>query len=229
MEPSIKLAACKCNYYYMISMYCSRRTFQSFVLLSLGALLMVGCTKTANYSELKVDDIIVAMGDQFTAGTGSSERFSYPSLLAKETKATILNLGQPGRSAGDVMSSLKPTLDSGHVKLVVLTIGFNDLQQGSDLRFLTGYLTEVITTLERYKIPLMLVGIPALPYKGSNNPHPVFDQLAGSYKFIYEPNAFIDVLKTPGNMETPSQFTAEGYRVFAENIEARLRLEGFLR
>ena len=171
----------------------------------------------------------MAIGDQFTAGTGSSEKFSYPSLLAKETEATVLNLGRQGRSAGDVMSALKPALDAGRVKVVVLTIGFNDLQQGSDLRFLTGYLTEVITTLERYKVPLMLVGIPALPYKGHNKPHPVFDKLAASYKFIYEPNAFIDVLKTPENMETPSQFTADGYRVFAANIEARLRAEGFLR
>jgi lysophospholipase L1-like esterase len=169
------------------------------------------------------------VGDQFTAGTGASERFSYPRILEKETKATILNLGQSGRGAGDVMAVLKPALNSSRVKLVVLTIGFNDLQQGSDLRFLTGYLTETISTLERYKIPLMLVAIPALPYKGASNPHPVFDQLASSYKFIYEPNAFIDVLKTPANMETPSQFTAEGYRVFASNIEVRLRKEGFLR
>lgn len=208
-------------------MYLTRRSLYS--LLFLGVALMVGCTKTANYPELVSGDIIIALGDQFTAGTGSSERFSYPGLLAKETDATIVNLGKAGRSAGDIMAALKPALDAGRVKLVILTIGFNDLQQGSDLRFLTGYLTEAVTTLERHKVPLMVVGIPALPYKGSNNPHPVYDQLAASYKFIYEPNAFIDVLKTPANMETPSQFTAEGYRVFAANLEARLRVEGFLR
>lgn len=200
-----------------------------YLVLLLGAVFISGCTKSANYPELVSGDIIVALGDQFTAGTGASERFSYPGLLGKETDATILNLGQSGRSAGDILAVLKPVLDTKRVKLVILTIGFNDLQQGSDLRFLTGYLTETISILERHKIPLMLVGIPALPYKGANNPHPVFDQLATNYKFIYEPNAFINVLKTTDNMETPSQFTAEGYRVFAANIEARLRVEGFVR
>ena len=128
-----------------------------------------------------------------------------------------------------MMGVLTPLLGDGRVKLVILTIGFNDLQQGSDLRFLTGYLNEVATVLERRKIPLMIVGIPALPYKGATKPHPVYEQLASNFKFVYEPNAFINVLQSPENMETPSQFTAEGYRVFAENIEARLKTEGFIR
>lgn len=208
-------------------MHISRHWLYSLVLLS--TVLLVSCTRTYNYPELASGDVVVAIGDQFTAGTGSSARFAYPELLSKSTYAEVVNLGKAGRGAADVMGVLKPALEKGHVKLVILTIGFNDLQQGGDLRFLSGYLNETATTLERYKVPLMLVGIPALPYKGANAPHPVYDQLAAGYKLIYEQNAFIDVLKNTGNMETPSQFNADGYRVFAENIEARLRKEGFIR
>lgn len=208
-------------------MYLTRRSLYSLLFVSIA--FLAGCTKASGYSELSAGDVVLAVGDQFTAGTGASERFSYPGLLAKETNASIINLGKAGRGAGDIMPVLKPALEAGKVKLVILTIGFNDLQQGSDLRFLTGYLTETIATAEQYKVPLMIIGIPALPYKGSTKPHPVFEQLASGNRFIYEPNAFIDVLKSSDNMETPSQFTAEGYRVFAENIGARLRLEGFLR
>lgn len=197
--------------------------------LPLSVVFFSGCTRPTNYPELIAGDIVLAVGDQFTAGTGTSERFSYPELLATSTDAKILNLSRAGRGAADIMSVLTPALNGGRVKLVILTVGFNDLQQGNDLRFLTGPLTEIINMLERRKVSLMLIGIPALPYKGASKPHPVFEQLAENYKFIYEPNAFIAVLKTPENMETPSQFTADGYRVFSERIEARMRAEGFLR
>lgn len=208
-------------------MYLNRRLLYSLLLLSVIA--FSGCTRTTNYPELIAGDLVLAVGDQFTAGTGASERFSYPELLALSTDAKILNIGRAGRGAADIMNVLTPALDGGRVKLVILTVGFNDLQQGNDLRFLTGHLTEIVGMLERRKVPLMLIGIPALPYKGASKPHPVFEQLAENNKFIYEPNAFISVLKTPGNMETPSQFTADGYRVFSERIEARMRAEGFLR
>lgn len=204
-----------------------RRLLCSLFLLSMA--FFSGCTRSTNYPELIAGDVVLAVGDQFTAGTGASERFSYPEVLAKSTNAKILNLSRAGRGAADIMNVLTPALNGGSVKLVILTVGFNDLQQENDLRFLTGHLTEVIGMLERRKVPLMLIGIPALPYKGASKPHPVFEKLVENYKFIYEPNAFITVLKTPGNMETPSQFTADGYRVFSEQIEARMRAEGFLR
>lgn len=207
-------------------MHLTRR--QLLPLLLLGMIIFSGCKRSNNYSELVAGDVVLAVGDQFTAGTGVSERFSYPELLALSTDAKILNIARAGQSAADVMNVLKPALND-RVKLVILTVGFNDLQQGQDLRFLTSYLIEIISTLERRKVPLMLIGIPALPYKGSSKPHPVFEQLAENYKFIYEPNAFITVLKTQVNMETPRQFTADGYRVFSESIEARMRAEGFLR
>lgn len=204
-----------------------RRLLCSLFLLSMA--FLSGCTRSTNYPELIAGDVVLAVGDQFTAGTGASERFSYPELLAISTNAKILNLARAGRGAADIMNVLTPALDGGRVKLVILTIGFNDLQQGNDLRFLTGHLTEIIGMLERRKVPLMLIGIPGLPYKGASKPHPVFEQLAESYKFIYEPNAFIAVVKIPENMETPRQFSADGYRVFSERIEARMRAEGFLR
>lgn len=213
--------------YHIKHMHTSRLWLYTLVLFS--TVFLASCTKTYNYPELVSGDVVLAIGDQFTAGTGASERFSYPELLSKSTYARVMNLGKAGRGTADVMSVLKPALDAGHVKLVILTIGFNDLQQGGDIRFLSGYLNETATTLEKYKVPLMLVGIPALPYKGAGAPHPVYDQLASGYKMVYEQNAFINVLKNSANMETPSQFNADGYRVFAENIEERLRSEGFIR
>lgn len=208
-------------------MHINRRTCYSLLLLSMT--FLVACTRSYNYPELVSGDVVLTVGDQFTAGTGASARFAYPDLLAQSTNARVINLGRAGSGAADIMRVMRPALAGGRVKLVVLTIGFNDLHQGADLRFLKGYLTEAATVLDRMKIPLMLVGIPALPYKGASKPHPVYDDIAASYKLIYEPSAFIEVLKVPQNMETPAQFTADGYRVFAENIEERLRAEGFLR
>lgn len=208
-------------------MHFTRRSLCSLLLS--GMVIFAGCTRSTNYPELVAGDVVLAIGDQFTAGTGVSARFSYPELLAASTDAKILNLARSGQSASDIMNVIKPALEGARVKLVILTIGFNDLQQGNDLRFLTSHLTEIISLLESRKIPLMLIGIPAYPYKGSKQPHPIFEKLSENYKFIYEPNAFIKVLKMPENMETPNQFNADGYRVFSESIEARLRIEGFLR
>lgn len=206
------------------------RTIFSGVLV-IAAIFLSGCMQATNHIELGPRDVVLAVGDQFTAGTGASSQFAYPEVLGKATKATVINLGQAGRGSADTMPVLRPILAKNkNIKLIILTIGFNDLLQGSDLRFLTGYLAEATQEIEKAGIPLMLVGIPGLPHHKDSKPHPVYSTLASNYpKLIWEPNALIKAMRDPENMETPSQFNADGYRVFAENIEARLKKEGFIR
>ena len=200
-------------------------------LLVCASMLLSSCMQDYNYPELLEGDIVIALGDQFTAGTGASTAFSYPSVLAKSTNALIINAGRAGRGSSDIMAALSPLLvEHPNVKLVILSIGFNDIQQGTDLRFLRTYISEVILLLEKHKIPMILVGMPKLPYKAGASAHPIYELLASSgERVMYEPRAFTSVLNTQANLETPSQFTATGYRVLAENIEARMKKEGFIR
>ena len=79
-------------------MFITRRSLS--LLLLLGVAFFAGCTRNYNYPELVAGDVVVALGDQFTAGTGASERFSYPDLLSKSTNAKVINMGRAGRGAG---------------------------------------------------------------------------------------------------------------------------------
>ena len=76
-------------------MFITRRSLS--LLLLLGVAFFAGCTRNYNYPELVAGDVVVALGDQFTAGTGASERFSYPDLLSKSTNAKVINMGRAGR------------------------------------------------------------------------------------------------------------------------------------
>ena len=192
---------------------------------------LLGCFSNYRYAELGAEDVVLAVGDQFTSGGNVSESFRYTSVLGKSTSAKILNLGQSGAS---VMSTV-PILKSGlsnytNVRLIIVNVGYNDMLRGVDSRFVTAAFMELFREAQRANVPLLLVGIPTLPYvKGRDKPSALFEELGSDPHVIYERDVFSMVLKDAANMESGNQFNADGYRVFAEGMEARLRKEGFIR
>ena len=117
-----------------------------------------------------------------------------------------------------------------NTRLVIVSLGYNDIIKGVDPRFVTSAFVELFREAQKAKVPVLLVGIPKLPYtKGNDKPTALFEELGANNHIIYEREAFAAVLREAENMESGNQFNADGYRVFAEELEARLRKEGFIR
>lgn len=80
----------------------------------------------------------LALGDSFTAGTGSSPDQAFPVRLAARLRArgaavTLENLGVNGYTTDDLVARELPRVASFAPTMVTLAIGANDLVRGSPL------------------------------------------------------------------------------------------------
>ena len=195
------------------------------------ALLLTACFANYHHAELGLNDVVLAIGDQFTAGGNVSESFRYTTVLSKNTNAQVINLGRSGAVVADAIPVLRANLAKyPTTRLVIVNIGYNDMLKGVDPRFVMAAFMELFREAQKAKVPLLLVGIPKLPYtKGNDKPSALFEEMGSDSHIIYEREAFSKVMRDAENMESGNQFNADGYRVFAEEMEARLRKEGFIR
>jgi lysophospholipase L1-like esterase len=80
----------------------------------------------------------LALGDSFTAGTGSRPADAFPSRLADRLRArgalvTLENLGENGYTTDDLVARELPSVATFAPTLVTLAIGANDIVRGSSL------------------------------------------------------------------------------------------------
>jgi lysophospholipase L1-like esterase len=109
--------------------------------LSLALVAVSACASTeaspgAQRSEAPVR--YLALGDSFTAGTGSKPADAFPARLAarlraRGTEVTLENLGVNGYTTEDLVARELPALKSFAPTLVTLAIGANDLVQNGAL------------------------------------------------------------------------------------------------
>lgn len=202
-----------------------------YIFVAASAMLLAGCFANYHHAELGPNDVVLALGDQFTSGGNVSESFRYTTVLGQNTNARIVNLGRSGAMVADAIPVLRENLAKHpNTRLVIVSLGYNDIIKGVDPRFVMSAFVELFREAQKAKVPVLLVGIPKLPYtKGNDKPTALFEELGANNHIIYEREAFAAVLREAENMESGNQFNADGYRVFAEELEARLRKEGFIR
>lgn len=99
--------------------------------VALFALLLSVCASAAPLRYL-------ALGDSFTAGTGSSPEHSFPSRLIARWKSfgrevDLRNVAVNGYRTDDVIAKELPELESLHPDVVSLAIGANDIVAGTSL------------------------------------------------------------------------------------------------
>ena len=200
--------------------------FKIFVGSVILALTLSGCMNDYNYSELDDSEIVIAVGDSFTAGAGTSANLTYPSVLGRLITQPMMTISSADATAADLVKPLMPYYDNPKVKLIILMAGFNDLNRGADLRYTTAAFTEIVKNAEKHKIAVMIIGMPS---PSTYEVHPFYYEIGAKLPVIFEANALVDVLKKESYRETPSKLNADGYRALAEKIEARLRKEGLIR
>jgi lysophospholipase L1-like esterase len=111
----------------------------------------------------------VALGDSLTAGVGAAlEKESYPYRLAERlaesrgAEVTLVNLGQPGATARDVLNDQVPQVVALHPDVVTLAIGINDMHNGvsdqefqKNLRGIVNSLSSTVKYLNVATIPFL--------------------------------------------------------------------------
>ena len=96
------------------------------ICLIAGYLLVSSSPDITNATPL--GDNIICFGDSLTFGTGASSGMDYPSQLSALTGLDVINSGVPGDTTRDALDRLERDVLSRSPRIVLITLGGNDLK-----------------------------------------------------------------------------------------------------
>jgi acyl-CoA thioesterase-1 len=178
--------------------------------------------------------VIVAFGDSLTS-IGEEDGASYPDFLQKDLlrdgfRYRVVNLGVGGNTTKDGLARVKDVL-AQRPALVIVGLGGNDGLRGEPVAQMRANLDQILATLVRAHIPLVLGGITLPPNYGVNYVrefNAVYPALAAKYHVPLLPFMLQGVFGMPGMMRADGIHpTDEGNQIVAKNylplVEAQLK------
>ncbi len=198
--------------------------------LRLGAaalLALAGCSKRERLAALPAGSTVLALGDSITFGTGATPESSWPSVLAASTGWRIVNAGVPGDTSGGALQRLPALLAEHRPALVIVSIGGNDFLRRLPEADTRGHLERIVAAARDAGAQVLLVGVPrptlAGALTGALSDHPLYEDVADALRTPLVGGLWAKVLGDERLKSDPIHANAEGYRVFAEALHARLR------
>lgn len=198
------------------------RTISALIVLVLFfSLFHSSCGKQPTIAPLRDDAVILAFGDSLTAGTGASEKTTYPAVLARLIGYTVINAGIPGETSAEGAERLATCLDRYAPDIVILCHGGNDILQKTDTKATIQNLRTMIETIQSRNISILLIGVPkpGLGLKAA----PFYKDIAHEYGIAYEGEALAEILSTPSLKSDYVHPNAEGYARLAGSVAALIQ------
>lgn len=106
---------------------------------------------------------IICFGDSLTYGTGAPHEQSYPAQLASMTGMTVINAGIPGDTTARALQRLERDVLTRSPRIVMITLGGNDLKKGVDKKTAFTNLKKIVTSIQA-KGALVVIGAIKLPF-----------------------------------------------------------------
>ena len=209
--------------------YITRRRFVQISALLAAAL--TACSKTAPHAALPEGSTILALGDSLTAGYGADATAAYPAVLAGLTGWQIINGGVSGNTSAQALARL-PALMRRQPQLVLVSIGGNDFLRKVPEADTRSNIRQIVQQIKAAGVPAVLVAVPYFTTGalfGRLREHPIYEELAAELNVALLKGAWAEVLGDKKLKSDQIHANAQGYRVFAENMWAFLKQQGFAR
>jgi acyl-CoA thioesterase-1 len=170
--------------------------------------------------------IIVAFGDSLTAGYGTDAGNSYPDFLEKDLNEKgflyhVVNAGISGNTTKDGLDRLDDVLALKPV-VVIVAFGGNDGLRGLPIDSTRRNLDQIVSTLQRAGIKVVLGGITLPPNYGPDyirQFNETYATLARQYHVPLLPFLLKNVYGVPGSMQADGiHATAQGNQQVARNL-----------
>lgn len=207
-------------------------TRRRFVQISaLLAAALTACSKTAPHAALPEGSTILALGDSLTAGYGADAEAAYPAVLAGLTGWQIINGGVSGNTSAQALARL-PALMRRQPQLVLVSIGGNDFLRKVPEADTRSNIRQIVQQIKAAGVPAVLVAVPYFTTGalfGRLSEHPMYEELAAELNVPLLKGAWAEVLGDKKLKSDQIHANAQGYRVFAENMWAFLKQQGFAR
>jgi acyl-CoA thioesterase-1 len=170
--------------------------------------------------------VIAAFGDSLTAGYGVEPGKSYPDFLQRRLDAAgykyhVVNLGVSGDTTTDGIQRL-PDVLAAKPELVILEFGGNDGLRGLPVATTRANLTQMIQTLQKTKIQILLAGMTLPRNYGSAYIHS-FEQIYVHLATQFHLHEIPFLLEGVGGHPDLTQAdgihpTAEGCEIVSDNV-----------
>lgn len=166
-----------------------------------------------------------------TAGHGVESSHAYPAYLQQLLNSRgysyhIANAGIDGNTTKDGVDRLKDVL-AQHPQIVVVEFGGNDGLRGLPLSSTRQNMDQIVSTLLKAKINVVLAGITLPPNYGPDyiqQFNGIYSDLARKYRVPLLPFLLKGVYGRPGSMQEDGiHATAKGNQQVAENVFQLIR------
>ena len=177
----------------------NRRTLLTRLIAAVAVALSLGAF-AAQAAPLK----IVAIGDSATAGWLVARKDAYPAELERQLRArghdvTVRNAGISGDTSAGALKRLDLAVDPD-TRLAVVELGTNDLRLRVPAAKMRTNLTEIVRTLQKRHIAVLLIGLGSLDLsdvaRATHVPYAQWKLPPGKYR-----------------ARDGAHFNAEGYRI----------------
>ena len=204
---------------------------RAFLLASLLALLAACSADKAE--SLPPGTMVLALGDSLTAGYGLTTGQAWPALLAEKTGWRIVNGGVSGDKTGDALARLPALLDEHAPKLVLVTLGGNDMLRKLPEEQTRGNLARILELIRSRNAQPVLLATPKPSVAGvvfqSLSPPSFYAEIAKERKVPLIADAIAEVLSDPELKLDQLHPNAEGHKALAGKAFDALRKLGYVR
>jgi lysophospholipase L1-like esterase len=166
-------------------------------------------------------DAVICFGDSLTAGTGSSPGMDYPSQLSGLLGIGVINAGHPGDTTGDALVRLDRDVLSQSPRIVLVTLGGNDLKNCIPREQAFANLKEIIGRIQD-KGALVVVGGIDIPLfgRGFNDG---YERVCRETGAVLIPDIYDGILGRDDLMSDPIHPNDKGYQIMAERFYTAMR------
>ena len=161
-------------------------------------------------------NIIISFGDSLTYGTGAAEGMDYPSQLSRMISIPIVNAGIPGDTTASALIRLEKDVLSQSPRIVLITLGGNDLKNGVPKEQALHNLRIIIESIQDLGA-LVVVGGIEVPFWGKGFGD-IYKQLTEELEFILIPNVYKGIMGKHGLMNDRIHPNDAGYTIMANKF-----------
>lgn len=164
---------------------------------------------------------IICFGDSLTYGTGAARGMDYPSRLSRLISRPVMNKGVPGDTTARALERLDEDVLSQSPRVVLITLGGNDLKNGvaKDVAFRN--LKAIIESIQE-RGALVIVGGIDLPLWGRGYDEG-FRQICKETGAVLIPDIFEGIMGNRQLMSDAIHPNDKGYALMAERFHKALK------
>jgi acyl-CoA thioesterase I len=164
---------------------------------------------------------IICFGDSLTFGTGASQGMDYPSQLSRMLSLPVINAGVPGDTTAAALARLENDVLSCSPRIVLITLGGNDLKNRVPKDEAFRNLRTIITAIQDQGALVIVGGIDIFFFgRGFGDS---YRELCDDVGAVLIPNIFAGIMGNSSLMSDSIHPNDAGYTLMARKFHEAMK------